>query len=87
MSLDKAIKYHKEHRKPYRGSKSFDPHCRNNNLYSYCRNNRTKFDRIEREKTDSKISEFIIIEAPTFIEPITLPNFSTDKDGRLVKIY
>jgi hypothetical protein len=30
MSLDKAIKHGKEKRKPYRGSKSFDPSCRNN---------------------------------------------------------
>jgi hypothetical protein len=29
MSLDKAIKTGKEHRKPYRGSKAFDRSCRN----------------------------------------------------------
>lgn len=27
MSLDKAIKSGKEHRKSYRGSKAFDPSC------------------------------------------------------------
>lgn len=29
MTLDKAIKYHKEKRKPYRGGKSVSYHCRN----------------------------------------------------------
>ncbi len=29
MSLEKAIKSGKEHRKPYRGSKAFDPSCAN----------------------------------------------------------
>ena len=29
MSLDKAIKHGKEHRKPYRGAKAVDPYCRN----------------------------------------------------------
>lgn len=29
MSLDKAIKHGKEHRKAYRGAKAVDPSCRN----------------------------------------------------------
>ena len=29
MSLDKAIKSGKEHRKPYRRAKAIDPSCRN----------------------------------------------------------
>jgi len=58
MSLDKAIKHKKEFRKPYRGSKRFDPHCRNNNACGWCRKNRTKFDRLERERAESKIKEF-----------------------------
>ena len=41
MSLDKAIKYGKEHRKPYRGAAVWDSHCRNNNYCSWCRDNRT----------------------------------------------
>jgi hypothetical protein len=41
MSLDKAIASGKEQRKPYRKSKAFDPHCRNHNQCSYCRDNRT----------------------------------------------
>ena len=30
MSLNKAIVYGKEHRKPYRGGKAVSYHCRNN---------------------------------------------------------
>jgi hypothetical protein len=44
MSLDKAIKYGKEHRKPYRGAAAWDSHCRNNNYCSWCRDNRTHSD-------------------------------------------
>jgi hypothetical protein len=40
MSLDKAIKYKKEYRRPYRGAAIWDSHCRNNNACSYCKNNR-----------------------------------------------
>ena len=40
MSLDKAIKYGKEHRKPYTGAKSFDYSCRNHGTCSYCSSNR-----------------------------------------------
>lgn len=40
MSLDKAIKHGKEKRKPYRGSKAFDPHCRNHGLCEWCKGNR-----------------------------------------------
>ena len=40
MSLDKAIKYGKEHRKPYRGSKSIDKTCRNHGGCDYCKSNR-----------------------------------------------
>ena len=41
MSLDKAIQYGKEKRKPYTGAAFWDSGCRNNNRCSYCRNNRT----------------------------------------------
>lgn len=40
MSLDKSIKHGKEHRKQYRGSKAFDPSCRNHGSCKYCENNR-----------------------------------------------
>ena len=40
MSFDKAIKYGKEHRKPYRGGKAIDPSCRNHGGCPWCEENR-----------------------------------------------
>lgn len=40
MGLEKSIASGKEHRKTYRGSKSFNGRCRNNKSCSYCRSNR-----------------------------------------------
>ncbi len=40
MSLDKAIKYGKEKRKPYKGSKAIDCTCRNHGSCQYCKENR-----------------------------------------------
>ncbi|HOP08480.1 MAG TPA: hypothetical protein PLF13_14505 [candidate division Zixibacteria bacterium] len=36
MSLDKAIKHGKEHRKPYRGAKAVDKSCRNHGSCPAC---------------------------------------------------
>ena len=40
MSLDKAIKHGKEHRKQYRGSKAIDYSCRNHGDCPCCKANR-----------------------------------------------
>ena len=40
MSLDKAIKHGKEHRKPYRGSKAIDKTCQNHGGCPWCEENR-----------------------------------------------
>ena len=40
MSLDKAIKHGKEHRKQYTGSKSIDRTCRNHGGCLWCEENR-----------------------------------------------
>ena len=40
MSLDKAIQYGKEHRKPYRGAKAIDCTCRNHGSCGWCEGNR-----------------------------------------------
>ena len=48
MSLDKAIAHGKERRKPYIGSKAFDPSCRNHGGCPWCEENR-KF-RFREEK-------------------------------------
>ena len=40
MTLDKAIKSGKEHRKPYRGGKAIAKTCRNHGSCSWCKGNR-----------------------------------------------
>lgn len=65
MALDKAIKHGKEHRKPYRGSKSIDRTCRNHGGCGWCEENRKhKFrDRHPRmaddEEDDGVLAEWL----------------------------
>lgn len=40
MSFDKNYPKRKDHRKPYRGSKSFDRSCRNHGTCPYCLDSR-----------------------------------------------
>lgn len=40
MTLNKAIKYKKEKREPYRKSKAISKQCRNNGSCNWCKNNR-----------------------------------------------
>lgn len=40
MSLNKAIKHKKEHRKEYYGSKAVDKTCRNHGSCAWCEENR-----------------------------------------------
>ena len=55
MSLDKAIKSGKEHRKPYRGSKAIDGTCRNHGGCPWCEENRRhKF----RDKQTDELKEW-----------------------------
>lgn len=49
MSLDKAICYNKEHRKPYYGSKAIDKTCRNHGSCLWCEENR-KYKYIKKEQ-------------------------------------
>lgn len=49
MSLEKAIKYGKEKRKQYYGSKRFDHTCRNHGSCKWCEGNRT-FKNKKREQ-------------------------------------
>ena len=59
MSLDKAIKYKKEKRKPYTGAKAVDKHCRNHGSCAWCEANRLYKNR-KRElscKDEMKMSE------------------------------
>jgi len=41
MSMKKAIKHGKEHRKEYRGAKAISHDCRNHGDCDYCQGNRT----------------------------------------------
>ena len=50
MSLDKAIKHGKEHRKPYTGSKAIDGTCRNHGGCPWCEENRKHKFRDKRPK-------------------------------------
>jgi len=59
MGMWKAIKSGKEHRKPYRGSKSFDSSCRNHGGCPYCGPGRLFNGRKRLEKTryDDRVME------------------------------
>lgn len=59
--LDKAIKYGKEKRKPYRGSKACDKTCRNHGGCDWCKCNRLYKFKKEEEKTLDKMKECDII--------------------------
>lgn len=59
MSLDKAIKSGKEHRKPYFGVKAIDPQCRCGGSCEYCQGNR-QYKNIKRKmKLDIDIKELM----------------------------
>ena len=58
MSLDKAILYGKEHRKPYHKSKRFDKTCRNHGSCPYCRDNRLHNRNKTEEDSQLKIKEW-----------------------------
>ncbi len=50
MSLIKAIKSGKEHRKEYRGGKAVDKSCRNHGGCPWCEGNRTYKNKIIKQK-------------------------------------
>lgn len=56
--LDKAIKYNKEHRKPYRGSKAIDCSCRNHGSCEFCKGNRLYKNLKREQKMLDKLREF-----------------------------
>lgn len=58
MSLDKAIKYGKEYRKPYRGAKAVDPCCRNHGDCRYCLSGRMHHTNVEIEKAKYSEEEY-----------------------------
>lgn len=52
MSLDKAIKYGKEKRKPYRKAKAVSKLCRNHGACDWCKSNRTYKNKKRLEKVN-----------------------------------
>ena len=50
MSLNKAIKYGKEKRKPYYGVKRIDPSCRNHGSCPYCSDGRQHKNKVNEMK-------------------------------------
>ena len=59
MSMRKAIKSGKEHRKEYRGAKSVDYSCRNHGGCDWCKGNRQHKFKKSEEKAKSKLKEII----------------------------
>ena len=58
MSLSKTIKYNKEHRKSYHGSKAIDKTCRNHGGCPWCEENRM-YKNIKRiQYMNSQIQDF-----------------------------
>lgn len=51
MSLDKAIVFGKEKRKPFRGAKAVDHTCRNHGLCPYCQG-AVKYKKKKQEPID-----------------------------------
>lgn len=74
MSLDKAIEYGKEHRKPYRGTKSYDCTCRNHGSCEWCRQNR------QHKFRDKKGDDTMRIETKYFADDDT--EFESEEECR-----
>lgn len=57
MSLDKSIKYKKEHRKPYYGAKAIDCTCRNHGSCEWRKEKRTHKNDKRELKAQQKMNE------------------------------
>ena len=58
MSMDKAILYGKERRKPYRGAKAIDPWCRNHGRDGWSLENR-QYKNIKRKMSaDEQMEDY-----------------------------
>ena len=58
MTLDKAIKYGKEKRRPYTGAKAIDCTCRNHGTCEWCKQNRLIQALRELEATEDELREY-----------------------------
>lgn len=59
MSLDKAIKYKKEKRRPYYGAKAIDSWCRNHGRDDWAYSNRTHKNRKRLASVKDRLDNFI----------------------------
>ena len=59
MTLDKAIIYRKERRRPYRRSRRVDRSCRNHGTCSWCRGNRLYTRRRGEAAARREIEEYL----------------------------
>lgn len=57
MSLDKAIEYKKEKRKPFRKAKAVDKECRNHGNCKWCKENRLHSSKKRKEMYDEEWME------------------------------
>ena len=57
MSLDKAIKYGKEKRKPYTGAKAVDRTCRNHGSCDWCKANRLYSSRRKEAACEDRMKD------------------------------
>ena len=58
MSLDKAIKHHKEHRSPYRGAKAVDASCRNHGDDGWAKGDRLCAAKRRKAAAESAIRDY-----------------------------
>lgn len=58
MSFDKDYPGRKDHRKPYKGAKSFDRHCRNHGTCEYCKANRQHQDHKRRSEAEHDLNNW-----------------------------
>ena len=65
MALDKAIAHGHEHRKPYTGTKAFDPTCRNHGSCEWCRRNRMRKFVVRERMAEDKLLEYMFVEEET----------------------
>lgn len=77
MSLEKAIQYKKEFRKPFYGSASFDGSCRCHGSCSYCRSNRTIQSQRAQRSFEDKLNDFYH-EYNGAYDPIDAINYHDD---------
>lgn len=59
MSLDKAIKHNKEHRKEYRGAKAVDVTCRNHGSDEWSVRDRTNKYVRRKQGWQDKLKEYL----------------------------